>query len=67
MTIQHKDETMKFEEIQKDLENFDKFVNIAVSANLEDTDGNRVDVISVIRSYNVIRDFINQHLEKDED
>jgi predicted CoA-binding protein len=58
---------MKFEKIKNDLDNFEKFVNIAVSANLEDIDGNRVDVISVIRSYNVIRDFINQHLEKDED
>lgn len=52
---------MKFEEIQEHLLIFDKFVNIAIGANLKD-----VDPFEVVRSYNVIRDFINSKLDKDE-
>ena len=52
---------MKFEEIQEHLLIFDEFVNIAVSSKLKG-----IDVIKVIRSYNVIRDFINSKLDKDE-
>ncbi len=52
---------MKFEEIQEHLLIFDKFVNIAIGSNLEG-----VDPFKVIRSYNVIRDFINKKLDKDE-
>lgn len=52
---------MKYDEIKDAIDKFDKFVNTAISANIEG-----VDVLEVVTAYNTIRNFINTHIEFDE-
>jgi len=46
------------EEVLEAVEVFDEFVNIGISSGLDD-----VDPIQIVRSYNVIRDYINSTVD----
>lgn len=52
---------MNYEEIRDSLTVFDDFVNKGISAGLD------IDTLQVVKSYNKIRDFINEKIEFDKE
>lgn len=52
---------MKYDELKKELQLFDDFMNKAVSANIPG-----VNVMEIVTAYNKLRTFINKNLEKEE-
>ena len=52
---------MKYDDIKKELQLFDEFMNKAVSANIPG-----VNVMEIVSAYNKLRTFINEKLETEQ-